>query len=100
MQNIRTKTFLILLPLLIGSQIAFSQQKPKEWTLRSCIDYAIQNNIQIRKQRQTIEIGKIDLSQSQASRLPSLNGSAGQSFTNQKSTQGGSGQEQSFTGNY
>ena len=98
MKNILSYTF--LLGFLLSSSVVFSQQKPAEWNLRNCIDYALQNNIQIKKQRQLVETGKVNFIQSQASRLPSLNGSAGQAFTNQKSAQSGGGQQQSFTGSY
>jgi len=91
---------IFLLGFLLVTTDVFSQQKPKEWDLRSCINYAVQNNIQIKKQQQSVEISKVNFEQSKAERLPSLNAGAGQSFTNQKSVQSGNGQEQSFTGNY
>lgn len=92
---------LILLPgLLLICSVSFSQQQPPEWDLRACINYALQNNIQVKKQQQSVAISKVNFLQSKAERLPTLNAGLGQSFTNQKSTQAGSGQEQSFTGNY
>ena len=100
MSNLTIKTNIILLGLLFFTLTSYSQQKPKEWNLRTCIDSALQNNIQIQKTQQTVEINKISLEQSRANRLPNLNATAGQSITNQKSTVGSSGQEQSFTGNY
>ena len=94
------KYYLLLTGFLLVSTITYSQQQAKEWDLRSCINYALQNNIQIKKQQQSVETSKVNFVQSKADRLPSLNAGIGQSFTNQKDTQGGSGQEQSFTGNY
>lgn len=99
MKNKSIKYNSFLLGLLLFTATAFSQQKPKEWDLRSCINYAIENNIQIKKQQQSVEISKVNFVQSKAERLPSLNGGIGQSFTNQMAVQGGS-QEQSYTGNY
>lgn len=89
----------MLLGFLGIAPSVFSQQKPKEWDLRSCINYALENNIQIKKQQQSVEISKVDFVQSKAARFPSLNGGIGQSFTNQMEASG-SHQQQSFTGNY
>lgn len=89
----------ILLGFISIAPAVSAQQKPKVWDLRSCINYALENNIQIKKQQQSVEINKADFAQSKAERLPNLNGGIGQSFTNQM-TASGSKQEQSFTGNY
>lgn len=43
--------------LVIGLSIGLlttsvqAQEQPAEWTLRSCLDYALANNIQIKKSR-------------------------------------------------
>lgn len=50
------------------------------WTLRKCIDYAIENNIEIKQQELQVKSSEIDLSTSKNSRLPNLNGSIGQNF--------------------
>ena len=92
---------LLFLLLLTGIEVeAQTSAATKEWTLRECIDYAHQNNIQLKKQQQTVEISKISLAQSKSELFPTLNAGATQAFTNQKDLQGGTGQEQSFTGNY
>lgn len=100
MKNSIIATYLFLTALLYPVTEIFAQQQIKEWDLRTCIDYALENNIQIKKQQQSVATSKINFTQSKAARLPDLNAGLGQSFTNQKSTQGASGQEQSFTGNY
>lgn len=38
-----------LLGLLTLAPQGFGQQKPKEWDLLDCINYALENNIQIKK---------------------------------------------------
>lgn len=53
---------------------SFAQQK---WTLRQCIDYAIEHNIDIKRQALQVEGAKIDLSTSKNSRLPDLNATMG-----------------------
>jgi outer membrane protein len=92
-------SFIILLGFISTAPSVSAQQKPKEWNLRSCINYALENNIQIKMQQQSVEIGKVNFEQSKAEKLPSLNGGIGQSFTNQMAASGSS-QEQSYTGNY
>ena len=57
---------------------AAAQQK---WTLRQCIDYAVENNIEIRQTALSVESAEIELNTSQNSRLPNLNASLGQSFS-------------------
>ena len=100
MKNNSIVLYLFLVVLMFSATEVFSQQQTREWDLRTCITYALENNIQIKKQQQSVAINKVNFVQSKANRLPDLNAGLGQSFTNQKSTQGGSGQEQSFTGNY
>ena len=100
MKNSIIVTYLFLAAFMFSVTEVSGQQPTKEWDLRTCINYALANNIQIKKQQQTVAINKVNFVQSKADKLPDLNAGLGQSFTNQKSTQGGSGQEQSFTGNY
>ena len=56
---------------------ASAQQK---WTLRQCIDYAIEHNINIKQQELAIKNSEVNLNTSQNSRLPNLNAGANQSF--------------------
>ena len=100
MKNKRIVYYFMLAGYLLYNTPVLGQQQPKEWDLRSCINYALLNNIQIKKQQQSVETSKVNFVQSKAERLPSLKAGIGQSFTNQKDMQGGSGQEQLFTGSY
>lgn len=52
------------------------------WTLRGCIDYARQHNIQVRKSQVATESYQVDISQSKAAFFPSLSGSVSQQFSN------------------
>ena len=47
----------------------------KQWTLQECLDYAMQNNISLRKSRLQQQSAKEDVMQSKAALLPSLNAS-------------------------
>lgn len=51
----------------------------QKWTLRQCLDYARENNIQIRKSRVSEEEGKVALWQDKGALLPSLSFATNQS---------------------
>lgn len=70
--------------ILIGAVLltAFSTNASgqKKWTLGECIDYAMANNITLKKSRLTKMSATEDLKQSKAALLPSLSFSTNQSF--------------------
>ena len=53
----------------------------KQWTLRECIDYALQNNISLQKSRLNKLSAQEDILQSRAALLPSLSASTSQNAT-------------------
>lgn len=61
--------------LLLFSIISFSAAYARQWTLRECIDYALQNNITLQKSRVAKLSAQEDIMQSQAALLPSLSAS-------------------------
>jgi outer membrane protein len=60
--------------------ICLYSQAQSKWTLRQCVDYAVENNIELRQQALNVKSAEIDLSTSKNSRLPDLNASMGQNF--------------------
>ncbi len=64
---------------LIFSFLCINAQE--KWTLRQCIDYAIENNIQIKQQELQVKNSEINLSTSKNAILPNLNASAGYGFS-------------------
>src|SRR6056297_3651468 len=72
----RIRFGIIFLAVLIA-QISNAQEK---WSLESCIQYAIDNNIQIKQQNLYTEIQENQLQSAKLSALPSLNASAYESF--------------------
>lgn len=52
----------------------------RSWTLRECIDYALENNIDVKQKVLTTKNAEIDLNTSKMERLPNLNASVGQNF--------------------
>ena len=67
----------ILMALMLVPTAVNAQQ---EWTLRQCIDHAIANNINIKRQETNVKSQEVSLNSAKNNRLPSLNASAGQSF--------------------
>lgn len=72
------KKITIILCFTIISFSAFSQKK---WSLRDCIDYAVENNIDIKRQALDVQKSEVELNTSKSSRLPNLNGEIGQAFS-------------------
>lgn len=66
--------------ILLSLAYAWGAYGQKKWTLRECIDYALENNLEIEQQRLSVEGSEIDLNTSRNSRLPDLSASAGQWF--------------------
>ncbi len=58
----------------------FSAQAQEVWTLRRCIDYAIEHNIDIRKSANLAEQSAVDVNTAKWARLPNLSGGAGQNW--------------------
>ena len=71
------KYFLTNILIVVSFMSATAQQK---WTLRECIDYAVEHNINIRQQKLAIENSEVNLNTSRNSRLPNLNAGASQNF--------------------
>ena len=58
---------------LMSMHAGISQDK-KIWTLKECIYYALQNNLNVKRSLLTVENSQIGLTQSKLQMLPSLNG--------------------------
>lgn len=71
------KTFYMIMMCVGLVGYAKAQQT---WTLRQCIDHAITHNVTIRQQANTARQNEIEVHTARWSRLPDLNGSAGQNW--------------------
>ena len=71
------KLTLIGLLLIVISGTIYSQ---KVWSLRDCINYALDNNIHIKQSELTSENNKIGLLQSKLDLLPTVNGSLSHTY--------------------
>lgn len=67
--------------MLLVTNLA-AQEKPKRWDLTNCINYALQNNIQIQKSKIILETNSVSTKQAKAQIFPNLSATVGQNFTN------------------
>lgn len=65
--------------LLILCSVSLSAQN-KKWTLRACINYALEHNISVQKSALDIETTKANLHTAKGNFLPNLNASAGHNW--------------------
>ncbi len=66
----------------LNAQEISEQTLPERWTLRSCIDYALENNIQVKKSRVDELSGVEDTELAKAQLFPSLSASVTQGYVN------------------
>lgn len=71
------KRILLVTALSVSAVLAQAQEK---WTLKRCIDYAIEHNIEIKQVTNAAEQSKVDVNTAKWARLPNLNANAGQSW--------------------
>ncbi len=76
MKNFLTLVFGIF--LIGGSYISNAQNV---WSLQQCIDYALENNIQIKQQGLNTQYGENQVKQAKSNKLPNLNASIGNDYS-------------------
>jgi outer membrane protein len=79
MKRMRTKRFLLTM-IVTGSVMLSLSGQSKQWTLAECIDYALDQNIQVRKADVSVNVGEINLQQAKDNRWPSLSASLGENY--------------------
>lgn len=73
------KKYLLIL-LVALSSAGFAQSADNVWTLRECVDYAVANNLDVRRSVYARETGEINALQSKLAMAPSLNANASYGF--------------------
>ena len=68
--------------LLLPTGMNAEEDTPKQWTLRDCIDYALEHNITIQRNRISAESAQEDVKTAKADSLPSLSGNISQRVVN------------------
>lgn len=69
------KKSIILYTLVLSCAFSLNAQE-NAWTLKECLDYALENNIALKRQEISSDLSKKDYTQSKLNALPSLNGQA------------------------
>jgi outer membrane protein len=80
------KSVLIFSMILLAAGGKILAQQENAWTLDKCIEYALSQNITVRKSELTNQKNDLYAVQAKAQRFPSLNASASQNFNWTKST--------------
>ncbi|MFZ2287330.1 MAG: TolC family protein [Bacteroidales bacterium] len=75
----RTKQLLAVIVVYTLAVLAGSSQE-RQWTLTECIDYALNENIQVRKSEVSVSMGEISLQQAKDNRLPNISASLGENL--------------------
>lgn len=70
----------MLYSLFVFCGLSAAGQEAKRWSLQECIDYAVENNIELRQKRISGEQGEVDLWQLKGELFPSLSFSTTQSI--------------------
>ena len=58
-----------------------SVQAQQTWSLKQCIDYAVEHNVSIKQAANSVEQNAVEVNTAKWARLPSLSGSAGQGWS-------------------
>lgn len=88
-----------LLSLLV-IQMGWSQRQVQKWDLDSCINYAMKQNIQIKKSKIALEESREDTKTTRAAMFPSLSFSSNHSLVTTPLNNVGEGNRSSYSGNY
>ena len=75
------KMISLVLIVLLVSLASIDCQAQQQWTLRQCMDYAIEHNISIKQQDNVRRQQELSLSTSRNSRLPDLSASASENYS-------------------
>lgn len=94
------KVYILLLSglLLLPGGKARAQETPEKWDLRTCLEYALEHNIQVKKSKVSLQESLENTKEAEAQLFPSLSGSVTQGFVNYPST--GATTNNSYSGNY
>ncbi|MGB5243799.1 MAG: TolC family protein, partial [Lutimonas sp.] len=68
------KTRLSLLILILFTSLSFAQDTTsKKWTLQECVDYALENNIQVKQNELSVDLAEVNKKDAIGNFIPSLN---------------------------
>ena len=63
--------------IFLGLTLSLTAQNPKQWDLRTCVEYAIKHNISVQQADIQARLAKLQADQAKSNQLPSMTGSSG-----------------------
>jgi outer membrane protein len=75
---------LILVSLIGSKRLTAQNTNDRVWDLNTCINYALENNIQVKQKKLNVTSNELDLSKSKSAWLPNLNASVSENLSNSK----------------
>lgn len=72
------KTKIVAIVALLA--VSFSGFSQKKWSLKECVDHALQNNITVKQNKLNVELRKEDVTSAKGNFLPNLSASSGANF--------------------
>ncbi|HSA04909.1 MAG TPA: TolC family protein [Tenuifilaceae bacterium] len=84
MQRLLTFLVLIIANFLFCENLLAQNYSNRIWDLNNCINYALENNIQVKQKKLSVTSNELDLSKDKSAWLPSLNASISENLTNSK----------------
>lgn len=89
---------LLMTWLTLGAPALTAQDKPVKWDLNTCLDYALEHNIQVKKSKVALQQSQENTKLAKAQLFPSLSASVTQGFVNYPSADATT--NNSYSGNY
>lgn len=71
---------LLIVILLFGAFQVSAQNENELWTLEECLDYALENNINLKRSRLNMQSSEVEFNQSRYNLLPSVNANSSYGF--------------------
>lgn len=84
--------------LALAAPVLTAQDKPAKWDLNTCLDYALEHNIQVKKSKVALRQSQENTKLAKAQLFPSLSASVTQGFVNYPSSDATT--NNSYSGNY
>lgn len=76
------KPQMLFFTVMLASAMPFSAQELKQWSLKDCIQYALDKNIQLQQDKIALQESEEDVRSAKAALFPSLSFNTGQSIVN------------------
>ena len=76
------KQRMLFFTVILASAMPFSAQEAKQWSLKDCIRYALDKNIQLRQEKISLQESEEEVRSAKAALFPSLSFNTGQNIVN------------------